>query len=201
MKINKLEIENVKRVRALQLEPSESGLTVIGGRNGQGKTSVLDAIAWALGGESYRPDSPQRDGSVIPPMLKVELSNGIIVERKGKNSALTVTDPKGEKAGQRLLDSFVEKLALDLPKFMQASNKEKASTLLKIIGVEDELNSLRSKEQELYNQRHAIGRIADQKAKYAKEQPFYKDAPKEPVSASELIKKQQDILARTEKTH
>ncbi len=196
MKINKLEIENVKRVRALQLEPSESGLTVIGGRNGQGKTSVLDAIAWALGGESYRPDSPQRDGSVIPPMLKVELSNGIIVERKGKNSALTVTDPKGEKAGQRLLDSFVEKLALDLPKFMQASNKEKASTLLKIIGVEDELNSLRSKEQELYNQRHAIGRIADQKAKYAKEQPFYKDAPKEPVSASELIKKQQDILAK-----
>ena len=52
MKINKLEIENVKRVRALTLEPSANGLTVIGGRNGQGKTSVLDAIAWALGGET-----------------------------------------------------------------------------------------------------------------------------------------------------
>lgn len=173
MRINKLEIENVKRVRALKMEPSANGLTVIGGRNGQGKTSVLDAIAWALGGEAYRPGSPQREGSVIPPMLRVELSNGIIVERKGKNSALTVTDPKGEKAGQRLLDSFVEKLALDLPKFMQASNKEKASTLLNIIGVEEELNALR-----------------------AKEQPFYKDAPKEPVSVSDLIKQQQDILAR-----
>ena len=96
MKINKLEIENVKRVRALTLEPSANGLTVIGGRNGQGKTSVLDAIAWALGGEKYRPGSPVREGSVIPPSLKVELSNGIIVARKGKNSALTVTDPKGE---------------------------------------------------------------------------------------------------------
>ena len=129
MKINKLEIENVKRVRALTLEPSQTGLTVIGGKNGQGKTSVLDAIAWALGGEKYRPANAAREGSVIPPNLRVELSNGIIVERKGKNSALTVTDPEGSKAGQQLLDAFVERLALDLPKFLQQSNKEKDDTL------------------------------------------------------------------------
>lgn len=162
MKINSLEIENVKRVRAVTLEPSANGLTVIGGRNGQGKTSILDAIAWALGGEKYRPGNPTRKGSVIPPSLKVELSNGITVERKGKNSALTVTDPKGEKAGQTLLDAFVEKLALDLPRFMQANNKEKADTLLKNIGVEDQLNELRSRENATYNRRHALGQIADQ---------------------------------------
>ena len=52
VKINSLEVENVKRVKAVALEPAESGLTVIGGRNGQGKTSVLDAIAWALGGDA-----------------------------------------------------------------------------------------------------------------------------------------------------
>lgn len=196
MKINKLEIENVKRVRALTLEPSANGLTVIGGRNGQGKTSVLDAIAWALGGEKYRPGSPVREGSVIPPSLKVELSNGIIVERKGKNSALTVTDPKGEKAGQTLLDAFVEKLALDLPRFMQANNKEKADTLLKIIGVEDQLKELRSQENATYNRRHALGQIADQKMKFAKEMAHYPDVPLEPVSVSELIKQQQEILTR-----
>ena len=49
IKINKLEIENVKRVKAVKVEPSQNGLTVIGGRNKQGKTSVLDAIAWTLG--------------------------------------------------------------------------------------------------------------------------------------------------------
>ena len=196
MKINKLEIENVKRVRALTLEPSANGLTVIGGRNGQGKTSVLDAIAWALGGEKYRPGNPVREGSVIPPSLKVELSNGIIVERKGKNSALTVTDPKGEKAGQTLLDAFVEKLALDLPRFMQANNKEKADTLLKIIGVEDQLKELRSQENATYNRRHALGQIADQKMKFAKEMAHYPDVPLEPVSVSELIKQQQEILTR-----
>ena len=196
MKINKLEIENVKRVRALTLEPAAQGLTVIGGKNGQGKTSVLDAIAWALGGEKYRPANAAREGSVIPPNLRVELSNGIIVERKGKNSALTVTDPQGDKAGQQLLDAFVERLALDLPKFLQQNNKEKADTLLKIIGVEAQLTKLRAQEQKLYNQRHAVGQIADQKEKYAQEMPAFPGAPEDLVSVSELIQRQQAILAR-----
>ena len=196
VKINRLEIENVKRIKALVLTPTENGLTIIGGRNGQGKTSVLDSIAWALGGERYRPSSPAREGSVIPPSLKVTLSNGIVVERKGKNSALTVTDPSGQKGGQQLLNEFIEQLALDLPRFLSASGKEKAETLLKIIGVGDELREFDRKEQQLYQERLAVGRIADQKQKYAKELPFYPDVPEQPVSVSELLRQQQDILAR-----
>jgi len=194
--ITKLEIENVKRVKAVKIEPTPTGLTIVGGKNRQGKTSVLDAIAWALGGNKYRPSEPTREGSVTPPYLHVVLSNGLVVERKGKNSDLKVIDPHGQKHGQQLLDSFVEELAIDLPKFLNASSKEKANILLRIIGVGDQLFELERKEQELYNQRHAIGQIADQKAKFAKEQPYYPDAPKEPVSAADLIKKQQDILAK-----
>ena len=66
MKINSLQFENVKRIKAVQMKPSESGLTIIGGNNEQGKTSVLDAIAWALGGEKYRPSEAQREGSTLP---------------------------------------------------------------------------------------------------------------------------------------
>ena len=196
IKINKLEIENVKRVKAVKLEPSTSGLTVIGGNNQQGKTSVLDAIAWALGGNKYRPSNPDREGSAIPPNLKITLSNGLIVERKGKNSDLKVTDPSGEKYGQNLLDSFVSELALDLPRFMNSNNKEKANTLLQIIGVGDKLLELEQKEIKLYNERHAIGVIADQKEKFAREMTSYPDAPENIVSASELIKQQQEILAK-----
>lgn len=196
IKINKLEIENVKRVKAVKIEPTPAGLTVVGGKNNQGKTSVLDSIAWALGGEKHRPSQPQREGSVLPPTLKVQLSNGLIVERKGKNSDLKVTDPNGRKGGQQLLNEFVEQLAIDLPKFMESTGKEKAQTLLKIIGVGDQLVKLELEEQELYNQRRTIGQIADQKQKYADEQVFYQEAPKELVSPSELIKQQQDILAR-----
>lgn len=196
MKIAKLEIENVKRVRAVTLEPAENGLTVIGGNNGQGKTSVLDAIAWALGGDKFRPSNPTREGSVIPPYLHVEMDNGLIVERRGEKSVLKVTDPSGRKGGQQLLNEFVEQLALDLPRFMAASNKDKAQTLLKIIGVEKELAELEYKIQTTYNRRLELGRIALQKKKFADELPMYPEAPKEPISASELILKQQDILAR-----
>lgn len=196
MKINKFEIENVKRVKAVKVEPSANGLTIVGGKNNQGKTSVLDAIAWALGGNKYRPSEPQREGSTIPPSLKIVMNNGLVVERKGKNSDLKVIDPSGDKAGQQLLDSFVEQLAIDLPRFMSSNSKEKAQTLLQIIGVGDQLYELEQKEQETYNRRHAIGQIADQKEKFAAEQPYHPDAPKELVSASTLIKEQQDILAR-----
>ena len=196
VKINSLEIENVKKVKAVKLEPSEKGLTIIGGKNGQGKTSVLDSIAWALGGDKHKPSKAQRDGSLIPPNLHIVLSNGLIVERKGKNSDLKVTDPNGQRAGQQLLNEFVEQLALDLPKFMEVSNKEKAKTLLRIIGAEKELAELETAEQNLYNDRMAIGRIADQKKKYADEMTFYDGVPAEIISASELIKQQQDILAK-----
>lgn len=196
MKINKLEIENVKRIKAVKVEPKANGLTVIGGNNNQGKTSVLDSIAWALGGERYKPSRATREGSMIPPTLHIVMNNGLVVERKGKNSALKVTDPNGRKAGQQLLNEFVEQLALDLPKFMEASGSEKAKILLQIIGVGPQLTQLEQQEKELYQERLYVGRTADQKEKYAKEQPYYTDAPKDLVSVSELIHQQQEILAK-----
>lgn len=196
VKINELLIENVKRVKAVQFEPSADGLTIIGGRNGQGKTSVLDAIAWALGGNNYKPSVPDRDGALVPPNLHIELSNGLIVERKGKNSTLKVTDPNGNKSGQQLLNEFISTLALDLPKFINGSDKDKADSLLKILGIGDVLAQLDVKENQLYAQRTEVGRIADRKKKAADEMPMYPNVPKEPVSATELIKQQQEILAR-----
>ncbi|HEL1668983.1 TPA: AAA family ATPase [Streptococcus suis 2651] len=194
--INRLEIENVKRIKAVKIEPSATGLTIVGGNNNQGKTSVLDAIAWALGGNKYKPSQAQREGSQVPPTLKIVMSNGLIVERKGKNASLKVIDPNGQKGGQQLLDSFVEELAINLPKFMDSTPKEKAETLLQIIGVGNQLAELELKEKEIYNNRHAIGVIADQKEKFAKEQEYYPDAPKELVSIADLIQQQQAILAK-----
>lgn len=124
------------------------------------------------------------------------MSNGLIVERAGKNGSLKVVDPNGQKAGQQLLDEFVEYLALDLPRFMEAGSKEKADILLKIIGIGDQLIEMATKESQLYTRRLEIGRIADQKAKYAKELPFFTDAPENMISPSELIRQQQEILAR-----
>ena len=196
VKIMALEAENVKRIKAVALTPSPTGLTLVGGNNNQGKTSVLDALAWALGGDRFRPDAAQRDGAVAPAHLKVRLSNGVVVERKGKNASLTVTDPTGRRSGQQLLNAFVEPLALDLPRFMEASDKEKADILLRIIGIGTELHTRDLEIKALYDKRTFTGQLAAQKKHFAEELISYPDAPEEPVSASDLIRQQQEILAR-----
>ena len=72
--------------------------------------------------------------------------------------------PNGNKAGQQLLDTFIEELALNLPKFMDASNKKRKSRYtFKNNCKGDQLTILNHKENELYNSRLAIGRIADQR--------------------------------------
>lgn len=194
--ITALEAENVKRIKAVALTPAPTGLTLVGGNNNQGKTSVLDALAWALGGDRFRPNAAQRDGAVAPAHLKVTLSNGVVVERKGKNSTLTVTDPTGRRSGQQLLNAFIEPLALDLPRFMEASDKEKADILLRIIGIGTELHVRDLEIKSLYDKRTFTGQLAQQKKHFAEELISYPDAPEEPVSASDLIRQQQEILAR-----
>jgi hypothetical protein len=194
--ITSLEAENVKRIKVVALTPAPTGLTLVGGNNNQGKTSVLDALAWALGGDRFRPDAAVRDGAMAPAHLKVTLSNGVIVERKGKNSTLTVTDPTGRRSGQQLLNAFIEPLALDLPRFMEASDREKADILLKIIGIGAELHTRDLEIKSLYDKRTFTGQLAQQKKHFAEELIYYPDAPEEPVSASDLIHQQQEILAR-----
>ena len=196
VKITALEAENVKRIKAVALTPAPTGLTLVGGNNNQGKTSVLDALAWALGGEKFRPNAAQRDGAVAPAHLRVTLSNGVVVERKGKNSSLTVTDPTGRRSGQQLLNAFVEPLALDLPRFMEASDKEKADILLRIIGIGNELHLRDMEIKSIYDKRTFTGQLAQQKKHFADELISYPDAPEQPLSASDLIRQQQDILAR-----
>lgn len=195
-KITKFELENVKRVRLVDITPSPVGLTTIGGKNCQGKTSILDAITYALGGEKYRPSNLQREGSSAEASIRVTMSNGLVVERSGKNAALKVIDPSGARGGQRLLDSFVEELALNLPKFMAMKNDEKAKVLLSILGIEDQLKAIDAEEKAAYDERTMQGRIADQKEKYAAEMPEWHDVPEEPLTPAALVAESQAIMAR-----
>ncbi len=133
--IASLEIENVKKVKAVRLSPTETGLTLIGGDNGQGKTSVLEAIMGCLGGDAFK--QPVHDGA-DKGTVNITLSNGVLVKRTYTatgGSRLDVTDATGKKGGQSLLSAFVSAFALDVGEFMNAADKKKADILLKVIGV------------------------------------------------------------------
>lgn len=187
---------NFKALKAFYCEPKPEGLTVIGGGNGAGKSSCLDALAFAVGGARYRPSNPKREGAVGDTTLHVDLSNGITVERKGKNLSLTVTDREGARHGQELLDAFISNIAIDLPRFYNASSKDKAHMILDTLGIEEKLEELARREKEKYDTRTVVGREADRKQKAAEDMPWHEDAPEEPVSVSDLIKQQQEILSR-----
>lgn len=196
VKITSFEAENVKRIKAVQLEPSPTGLTVIGGRNNQGKTSVLDAIAWALGGNKLKPSDPHRAGSVADPEIKITLSNGLVVERKGKKSDLKVTDPSGKKSGQSLLDSLVGEMALNIPKFMEMNSKDKARAMLQRMGISAELAAIDKEREDLATERLVIGRQARAKEEALKTMERYPEVGDELWSASQLIEQQQAILLK-----
>jgi DNA repair exonuclease SbcCD ATPase subunit len=196
IKIIALELQNVKKIQAIQMKPSENGLTIVGGRNEQGKTSVLDAIMFALGGDRCRPSNLQRKGSAVDPEIKIELSNGIRIERSGRKASLKVVDASGNRAGQALLNGLISQLALDLPKFLNASSKEKAETLLQVIGAGDQLFAFDQEEEKLYSERRDIGVLATRKKKHAEDLPFVDGVPGEEVSISELIQQQQAIIEK-----
>ena len=196
IKITRLELENVKRIKAIALEPGQDGLTIIGGKNGEGKTSVLDSIAWALGGEKKRPSNAYRDGSALPPEIRIILNNGLVVERKGKNSTLTVTDPEGKRAGQALLDSFISELALDVPKFLKQTDKEKAETLLHVIGLDNEVALSEKQEKDAFDRRTVINRMLKEKVSAAEAMPEYPGVPEDYLDPAELVRKQQDVFSK-----
>ena len=196
VKINTLQIENTKKVKAFAANFEGSMLTVVGGKNGAGKTSILDAIAYALGGEKFRPGNIQREGSDAFPEIKLQLSNGLVVERSGKNSSLRVTDATGLRGGQRILDEFVSAFALDIPKFRLATPKEKATTLLQIIGVGDELARIEAEESRIYSERTDVGRAKDSAQKTVAEMPSFPDASPSLLSVASLSEQHRQAVVR-----
>lgn len=196
IRITLLVIENTGPIQVFECEPKPTGLTIIGGDNEQGKTAAIASACWALGGKKRAPAVPQRKGSALPPKVHVELSNGLIIDRAGKNSALTVKWANGKPANQSTLDALISEIALDLPKFMQANNKEKALILLDCLGIGEDLSRIDNRIDGLYQQRQDFGRELTTAKKLADGLPRHMDAPKEAVSVAELVKQQREADAQ-----
>jgi len=166
-----LEIDGVKRIRAVHVEPRQTGLTVIAGKNGQGKTSILESIMAALGGDSYR---QQVNDGADKGEIKVKLSNGLEVTRTIRAdgaSTLKVKCLDGSRGSQTLLNNFISGFALNVPSFLSATAREKVKALLDVIGFDPQPYEERIKALE--TERLAKGREADRVKGHAAELPFF----------------------------
>lgn len=188
LKLIELKAENFKRLKAVRISPT-GAVTPITGKNGAGKSSVLDAIAAALGGSGQIPDMPVRQGAT---KAEVIVDLGEITVRRNwspNGTTLTVTAKDGTKVAspQKVLDQFCNSLCFDPLAFGRMSPKEQSATLARIAGVD--LAAYATKRQAVYDQRTAANKAArDQKARLAA-MPENADAPDEPISVQELVGK------------
>jgi len=132
--------ENFKRLRMVGFQP-KSRVTMLTGKNDQGKSSVLDAVAYAFGGKRAAPEMPMRRGAKT---MEIMLNLGkLIVRRTG--TRLEVTPAKGEKAWntpQAMLDSIYDELAFNPQEFALMDAEDQAEALRKLTGIDAELKRL-----------------------------------------------------------
>jgi DNA repair exonuclease SbcCD ATPase subunit len=194
-RIVKLEAENVKRLRAVSITP-EGSVVTIRGENGQGKTSVLDAIEYALAGEKTHPAEPIRRGAEKARVL-LETDDGLVVERRwtAKGTYLEVRTKDGAKysSPQKMLDGLVGRLSFDPLAFMREKPERQAEVLRQLVGVDTTL--LDAKRRQTFDARTDVNRrVAATKARL--DATPVVDAPDAPQSLADLLAEQEQLHAQ-----
>lgn len=195
MKIIRLTAENIKRLKAVEITP-DGTLQVIGGRNGQGKTSVLDAIWLALGGGAAAKSTvkPIRDGEDHA-SVRLDLGD-LIVHRTwaGDKTALTVTAADGAKynSPQSVLDALIGRLSFDPIEFTQFTPAKQREALLTLVDLPFDPGALDAERTAAYDARTEIGRtVRALEGQLAGLPSVPADTPETEVSSAVLFAEQQ----------
>lgn len=195
MHITQLKVENIKRINAVNIRP-DGAIIEITGRNGQGKTSILDSIAYGLGGKDKIPSRPIRDGAAKAQII-IDLGDKVVTRRWTKSGAttLTVESKDGAKfpSPQALLDSLTGDLTFDPLAFSRMSAKDQVTTLKKVAGLD--FTDLDRQRQNAYDERTIVNRnLKDANGALANTPEV--EAPAESVSMAELIEQQTAAISQ-----
>ncbi|MDN5973449.1 AAA family ATPase [Bifidobacterium crudilactis] len=163
MRITELRAENVKRLKAVDITPGEH-LQIIGGRNAQGKSSVLDAVALALTGKDAKKLNPRplRDGEKKG-KVQLDLGEYVVTRTFTANGggALTVTAGRSGArfpSPQRVLDDLMGRLSFDPQEFIGLSGREQAEVLRGLVDLPIDLDEVDAQLDELAQSRLLAGR-------------------------------------------
>lgn len=195
--IIELTAENVKRLKAVRIKPDGS-LVEITGRNGQGKTSVLDAIEMALGGKDSIPLRPIRNGEKAA-RVELDLGDMKVVRTFTDNGGgtLSVLSKDGARypQPQTLLDKLGGKPGFDPLAFVRMKPEDQAKMLAQLAGVD--LNDFKRQHDGLYSDRRDVNRDADALQKQLDAiPPVAADTPDEEIDPSSVLQKQQKAIAQ-----
>ena len=171
MKIIKLNAENIKKLVAVEIKPS-GDIVTIAGKNGAGKTSVLDSIYWALAGTSHVQSQPIRKGE-NKAHIKLDLGE-LIVERKFSinkdgetTTSIAVENAEGARfpSPQKMLDALLGELSFDPLAFSRMEPRKQFDELRRVSELDTDIDKLDALNKGDYAKRTDINR--DAKAKRA----------------------------------
>lgn len=189
-KIKAITITNFKRISTLDITDADRAIVVLGGRNGQGKSSAMDAIATALGGGKLIPAEPIRKGS-DKGEVSVTTDDEITIKRTFAkredgtvSSSLTIrtADGMSPRGAQGWLDARLGNLAVDPVAFMGLPADKQAERLREIAGIDT--RPLDAKRRAIYDERRDIGRDGTTEKGRLDAMPHYPDSQTEPVRPS-----------------
>ena len=192
LKFELLNISNFKRITRAELHINQDGLTILSGKNLQGKSSFLDACRTVIGGKKHLPSNPHHINGKEPASIKATLNNGLEVEVSSYNSTIKVM-LDGTRTPQNTLKEFLNEFALDLTKFMHCTDTERKNLLLKHLGASDTLANLDQEIKDLFESRTIVGREKDKAEKVAKETPYNPDIATTEVDTSALMAQLQTL--------
>lgn len=195
MRIISLTAENVKRLKAVRITP-DGTLVQITGRNGQGKTSVLDAISYALAGKSAQPVMPIRKGEKQAKVV-LDLGDKVVTRTwsEAGNTYLAVESPDGAKypSPQALLDKLVGQLTFDPLAFVRLSPAEQVSALKSLAGLD--FTNLDNERAAAYYDRTVANRQLKVLEAQTKTSSDFDGVPDAEVDLSQFAKLQADAVA------
>ena len=177
---------------SVTVEMQSAGITLIRGKHGSGKTSLLNAIATNLGGKKLAPSLPVHAGAAKAE-CEVKLSNGLrvksTVSAKTGILSIVITDdntPGMRATGRALLDKAVSMFALNAPAFNSARPQVRRDMFLAAAGVDvSEFDAVYS---EAYDLRRDLAREEGRLKTLLESTPRpAAGLPTEPVSAADLI--------------
>lgn len=192
MKIIKLEAENVKRLKAVEINP-DGPVQVITGKNGAGKSSVLDAIYLALAGRPAAKETilPIRDGETKA-SVRLDLGDLVVLRTwTASGTTLKVTnagDGSEKKSPQGLLDSMLGQLSFDPLAFTLLSPKAQLEALLALVELPFNPAELDAERAAIYDQRTEVNRkVRELKVQLEDAPPAPRGTPDNEVSASAIV--------------
>lgn len=188
MKIIELRAENVKKLVAIDIKP-DGNMVEITGRNGQGKTSVLDSIWWALTGLENITSQPIRRGQT---KARITLDLGELkVERRftEKGSSLIVESADGARfpSPQTMLDKLIGSLSFDPLAFTRMKPKDQYDEVRRVAKLETDIEKLDAQNASDYAKRTDINRDAKTKRAQAEGMSIPANLPEQPIDESALL--------------